>query len=417
VDGIRERIERRRRASAARRLTSVRVDGPMPIRIVYLIDSLGMGGAERVLLSNLQHLDRERFEPRVAVLQERAGNPLAAEIRKLGIPVDMLPVARLRDPRALPRVIRYLRASGANLLHTQLEFSIILGGVAARVMRIPCLSTLHTFHVPAPGTRDAWRAKLNWWSLRRMNTMVITVSEAGRIHHLHYGDLPPNKVVTMYNGIDVDTFRPRDEAARLSARRDLGIPPEAPVMVSVAVLRKPKGLQYLISAMSGVLSLIPDARLVIVGEGDHAPALHKQVADLRLENNVVFTGTRADIAGLLVMSDVFVLPTLEDVLPTVVAEAMAAGLPVVASDVGGIPEMVVDGTTGLLVPPADVAALADACSALLQDREKAQQMGLAGREVAEERFNARRQAALLDDLYVSMLRTNRWTETPTTGSP
>jgi glycosyltransferase involved in cell wall biosynthesis len=383
------------------------VEDPKPIRIVYLIDSLGMGGAERVLLSNLQHLDLGRFEPRVAVLQQRAGNPLAGEIRKLGIPVDMIPVVRLRDPRALPRVIRYLRTSDADLLHTQLEFSIILGGVAARVVRIPCVSTLHTFNAPAPGTRDAWRAKLNWWSLRRMNTMVITVSEAGRLHHLRHGDLPPNKVITLYNGVDVDAFRPRDELARLSGRHDLGIPPEAPVMVSVAVLRKPKGLQFLISALSDVLSLIPDAKLVIVGAGDHGPALRQQVADLELKDSVVFTGTRSDIAGLLAMSDVFVLPTLEDVLPTVVAEAMATGLPVVASDVGGLPEMVVDGTTGLLVPPAVVAALADACSVMLQDPDKAHVMGLAGRDVAKERFDARRQAERLDDLYVSMLRTNK----------
>jgi glycosyltransferase involved in cell wall biosynthesis len=237
-----------------------------------------------------------------------------------------------------------------------------------------------------------------------MNTMVITVSDAGRIHHLRYGGLPPDKVVTMYNGVDIGTFRPRDESSRLSVRHDLGIPPDAPVMVSVAVLRKPKGLQYLISAMGGVLSSAPGAILVIVGEGDHGPVLREQAIDLGLDGHVLFTGIRSDIADLLTMSDVFVLPTLEDVLPTAVAEAMAAGHPVVASDVGGVPEMVVDGSTGLLVPPADVAALVDACSRLLQDPEQAQIMGQAGRDIARERFDARRQSERLDDLYVSMLR-------------
>jgi glycosyltransferase involved in cell wall biosynthesis len=221
----------------------------------------------------------------------------------------------------------------------------------------------------------------------------------------------------MHNGVDVDAFRPGDTSARLTTRNDLGVPPEARVMVSVAVLRKPKGLQYLISALSGVVTSVPDAKLVIVGEGDHGSALREQVADLGLSDSVVFTGARSDIADLLAMSDVFVLPTLEDVLPTVVAEAMSAGLPVVASDVGGLPEMVVDGETGYLVPPADVVALSEACSLLLQDQEKARKMGMAGRAVAKERFDARRQAARLDDLYVSMLRTSRWNETPTTGSP
>ncbi|MCL7960263.1 MAG: glycosyltransferase [marine benthic group bacterium] len=376
----------------------------MPIRIVYLIDSLGMGGAERVLLSNLEHLDRGRFEPRVAVLQQRGGNPLAGEIQKLGIPVDMVWVERLRDPRALPRVIRYLRASRADLLHTQLEFSIILGGVAARVLRIPCVSTLHTFNVPAPGTRDAWRAKLNWWSLRRMNTMVITVSEAGRLHHLDYGRLPPDRVITMYNGVDLAAFGPRDEPAGFSLRHKLGIQPDAPVIVTVAVLRKPKGHRHLIGALAGILPSMPDTKLVIVGDGDEGPALRRQATDLQLDGHVVFTGARSDIADLLAMSNLFVLPTLDDVLPTVVAEAMAAGLPVVASNVGGLPEMVVDGVTGLLVPPADEEALADACLELLTNRRKAHVMGLAGRDVARERFDVKHQSELLGDLYVSMLR-------------
>jgi glycosyltransferase involved in cell wall biosynthesis len=301
-------------------------------------------------------------------------------------------------------MIRYLRASGADLLHTQLEFSIILGGVAARVLRIPCVSTLHTFNVPAPGTRDAWRAKLTWWSLRRMTTMVITVSEAGRLHHLNYGQLPPDKVITMYNGVDLAAFGPRDEPAGLSLRHELGIQPEAPVIVTVAVLRKPKGHRHLIDALAGILPSMPDTKLVIVGDGDEGPALRRQVADLQLDGHVVFTGARSDIADLLAMSNLFVLPTLDDVLPTVVAEAMAAGLPVVASDVGGLPEMVVDGVTGLLVPPADEEALADACLELLTDRRKAHEMGLAGRDAAKERFDVQHQSELLADLYVSMLR-------------
>ena len=132
--------------------------------------------------------------------------------------------------------------------------------------------------------------------------------------------------------------------------------------------------------------------------------MRRQVADLQLDGHVVFTGARSDIADLMAMSNLFVLPTLDDVLPTVVAEAMAAGLPVVASDVGGLPEMVVDGVTGLLVPPADEEALADACLELLTDRRKAHEMGLAGRDAAKERFDVQHQSELLADLYVSMLR-------------
>jgi glycosyltransferase involved in cell wall biosynthesis len=236
-----------------------------------------------------------------------------------------------------------------------------------------------------------------------MNTMVITVSEAGRLHHLHYGNLPPGKVITMYNGVDLGVFGSRDEPARRSLRRELRIQPEAPVIATVAVLRKPKGIQHLIGALADILPSMPETKLIIVGDGDEGPALRRRAADLQLDDHVVFTGARSDIADVLAMSNLFVLPTLEDVLPTVVAEAMAAGLPVVASDVGGLPEMVVDGVTGLLVPPADEEALADACLELLTDRRKAEAMGLAGRNVAKERFDVQHQSKLLEDFYVSML--------------
>lgn len=372
-------------------------------RIAYLIDSLGMGGAERVLLSTLQHLDRGRFEPQVCVLQERDGNPLAAEVRKLGIRVDMVPVGRLRDPRALVRVVRHLRSSGAELVHSQLEFSNTLGGAAARILGIPCVSTLHTFDDPPSGTRDAWRTRLMWASMRHLHARVIAVSEAVRIHHMEHGRLPADKVVTIYNGVDVEAFERSDPSRRLSLRDGLGIAPEAAVIASVAVLREAKGLQYLIDAMSRIHETVPAAKLLIVGEGEFGPALLRQAAGLGLEGHVVFTGMRADVADLLAMSDLFVLPTLGDVLPTVVAEAMAAGLPVVASNVGGLPEMVDDGRTGILVPPSDAGRLADACSRLLLEPQLAESMGRAGRDFVKERFDIRGQSARLGSLYAALL--------------
>lgn len=374
------------------------------IRVVYLIDSLGMGGAEQVLVTTLAHLDRDRFEPRVCTLQDRDGNPVADSIRDLDIAVDQLSVARLRDPSALPRIIRYLKRVGADLVHTQLEFSIALGGPAARLAGIPCVSTLHTFDDPVPRTRDAARAKLMWWSLRRTHNAVVAVSEAVGRHHVDRGELDPRRVFTIYNGVNLEAFEPRDESTRSETRASLGLQPDTPIVIGVSVLREAKGFQYLIAALPDVLVRVPDATLVIVGEGDHGPSLRQQVRDLDLDRHVIFTGHRTDIADLLAAGDVFVLPTLGDVLPTAVAEAMATGLPVVASDVGGVPEMVVDRTTGYLVPPADPPSLAMACSRLLLDRNRAHRMGLAGRLVAEERFDIRTQAERLGAFYGSVLR-------------
>jgi len=220
----------------------------------------------------------------------------------------------------------------------------------------------------------------------------------------------------MYNGVDLDTFKPRGEADRRATREDVGVPMEAPVVITVAVLREPKGLQYLIDALGGLLPLIPDVKLVIVGDGDHGPTLRRQTTDMGLDEHVFFTGARSDIADLLAMADLFVLPTLGDVLPTAVAEAMAVELPVVASDVGGVPEMVVNDRNGILVPPGDAPALAAACAGLLRDPERAHAMGLAGREIARDRFSVARQTAQLGDLYRSLLNRDERPEGPTTDS-
>lgn len=372
-----------------------------PFRVVFLIDSLGMGGAERVLLTTLEHLDRDRFEPRLCVLQERDGNPLTINVRELGIDVDAVPVGRLRDPRAVPRLVSYLRSTRAELLHTQLEFSNTLGGAAARIVGIPCVSTLHTFDDPRPGTRDSWRTRLMWGSMRHLHTKVVAVSEAVRAHHIERGSLPSDKVVTIYNGVDVAALERTDPALRDSMRSSLGIDPDAATIVCVAVLREEKGIQHLIDAIPRIAD--SGTRLVIVGDGDHGDALHRQVARLGIADEVLFTGMREDVAELLAMSDLFVLPTLGDVLPTVVAEAMAVGLPIVASNVGGLPEMVDDGTTGLLVAPGDPAALAAACSDLLANPSRAAAMGRAGRLLVRERFDIGVQSQQLADLYAALL--------------
>jgi glycosyltransferase involved in cell wall biosynthesis len=372
-------------------------------RIVFLIDSLGMGGAERMLVSYLRNFDTARFEPRVCTLAIRDGNPMADEILRMGIPVDLVRVRYLRDPLALPRLIRYLRRQRADLLHTQLEFADNLGSMAARVLSIPVVATLHTFDNPPRGTRIYWRLRLRWWSLRYFCSRVIAVSEGARQHHIRMGNLGPEKVVTVYNGIDLSAFMRLDEADRLAKRQSLGIPPYAPVLITVAVLRPAKGIQHLLEALSAIIEVIPDVRYLVVGSGEYDNSLRELARTRGIADRVIFTGVRNDVPDLLAISDVFVLPTLDDALPTVLAEAMAAQKPIVASNVGGVPEMVEHGRNGLLVSPADPGSLAAACIRLLQDERQAQAMARAGWEVAEQRFNIHTQVQQLGDLYQELL--------------
>lgn len=375
----------------------------MASRVLYLIDSLRMGGAERLLVSYLKHLDSTQIEPRVCALQIREGNPIGEQILQLGIPVDTLLVKNLRDITALPRLLAYMRRHKIDLVHTQLEFANTLGNTASWILGIPSIATMHTLNDPEKGSKTYRRIAIMLWILRHFCNRVVAVSEETRRHHLRVGGNKPENVITLYNGIDLTPFQQiRDEEIQ-AMRSQLGIPTSAQVLTTVAVLRQPKGIQYLIEALPAILQGNPEAYYLIVGDGDYRSQLEEQVRDLGVERKVIFTGYRNDIPQLLEMSDIFVLPTLTEALPTVLAEAMAASKPIIASKVGGIPEMVIEGKNGLLLSPQNAEELAAACLNLLQNPSQAQEMGKAGRKIVEERFNIPVQVKMLETLYKELL--------------
>jgi glycosyltransferase involved in cell wall biosynthesis len=374
--------------------------------IVWIIDRLGMGGAERLTVPYLHYLAKEGFQPRVCVLQERQGNHFAKALTQMGIPVDLVPVKYLRDLTAIPRLVRYLRTHRTTLVHTQLEFSNTLGNIAAKLLRLPSLCTLHTIDDPARGTRASRRLKVMLWSLRCFCDRVITVSDELRKHHLAMSKAAPGSVITLHNGIDQSPFRKLDPEKRAAVREELGIPSGAPLMLTVAVLREPKGIQYMLEAMPIILQAIPEAYYLIVGDGTYRSALEQISDNLNISRRVIFAGYREDIPGLLSASNVFVLPTLTEALPTVLAEAMASGLPIIASDVGGIPEMVDDQINGILLPPKDSSKLATACIRILGNSREAYEMGIKGRVIAATKFDIQEQARHLGLVYQELLKGN-----------
>ncbi len=356
-----------------------------------------------MLINLLQHFDRGRHDVRVCVLAIRAGNPIAAEIRALGIPVDQVLVSGARDVGGVLRLARYLRQHRVDLLHVQLQASNTFGCPAARLVGIPSVSTLHTYDAPKKGTSSYWRQQLAWWVLRHFCTRVIAVSEGTRQHHIRAGRLRPERIITMYNGIDLSRFTNGTGQARQRARAELGIPADAPTMLSVAVLRPAKGIQFMIEAMPRILDHVPEARYVVVGGGEHEAALKALAVERGVTDRVIFTGMRSDIPELLALADLFVHPTLDDALPTVLAEAMASHTPIVASAVGGVPEMVEDGVNGLLVPPGDADALAAVCIDLLGQPDRLEALGEAGRRIAAERFDVVKQVNSLHTLYDELI--------------
>ena len=372
-------------------------------KLAYVIDGLSMGGAERLMVPILKHLSRNDFDAYVCALQSKDGNPMADEIRALGVPVRCLEIKRLRDWNALPRLVRYLKEIDADLVHTQLEFANILGNISARVLRLPSVCTIHVMPSLDVKTKSKFHQRLEWFALKYFCNQVISVSEEAREHHLRLSGASPDRVSTLYNGIDLSNYS-NVERERMDVRAELGVPPDANLLTTVAVLRQPKGIQYMIRALPAVLASSPNTAYLIVGDGSYRDSLVEEVSKSGVGNRVIFAGMRKDVPRLLAASDVFVLPTLTEALPTVLAEAMAAKLPIVASRVGGIPEMITDGQNGCFVEPKDVDELARACIQLLNDPDKRAAMGIAGSNIVDQKFNIERQVDKLEELYMEQLR-------------
>ncbi len=371
-----------------------------PLRVLWLIDSLTLGGAESLAVAFARAADPTRLHLHVAFLKRIAGNPYEEELRRLGIPLTHLAARHLRDLAALRRLLRLLRVERIDLVHAHLTYAATWGALAARLTAVPCLASLHL----PPSPESAWsrpglRERLMAFLLRRWSAGAIAVSGAVREAYVRRGLLDPSRVAVVHNGIDLTAFAEAPAAARAEHRRELDLPPEAKLVTTVSVLREGKGLEVLLRAASAVLDSDPRARILVVGDGPLAPTLHAQARQAGLGEGVRWAGFRRDVPSLLAASDLFVLPSLRDAFPTVLLEAMAAGLAVVATRTGGVPEIVADGHTGVLVPPGDAPALARAVAQLLASPEKRTTLGEAGRRRAFAEFSSPAWVGRLEDVY------------------
>jgi glycosyltransferase involved in cell wall biosynthesis len=373
--------------------------------IVFLIDGLGWGGAERLMVPILANIDRELFSVRVGVFQIRNGNPIADDLRSLGIPVDLIPVPYLRDLTAVSRIASYLKDVKADLIHAQLELGDILGGIAALRMHLPSVSTLHTMPSQDMSLKSRLHQEVEYFCLRHFFNMVISVSNEARQFHRKIGRLSDQKTCTIYNGIDLSNFPTASQLDRKIVLNEFSIPTSATVLITVAVLRELKGIQYMIRALPKILAANPDLYYLVAGSGDFQDELVVEAAQAGVSERVIFAGARKDIPALMSASDLFVLPTLTEALPTVLAEAMASYLPILACRVGGVPEMVEDGINGRLVTPADSQQLASACNEMLKQPDVLFEMGQAGRRIVEEKFNVHVQVQKLQSLYQNLITT------------
>jgi glycosyltransferase involved in cell wall biosynthesis len=372
---------------------------PGPLRIVYLIDKMGAGGAQTHLRSLASRLDRERFSTEVVCLTR--GGVSADRLRLEGIPVTVLGVSRLYSPSAGPAFLRFaarLRQTRPAVVHTYLSTANVFGSAAARVASVGGLITTRRDTGFADGRlmRRAL-ALTNRWARR-----VVAVSEdTARIARQREGVAEPLLAV-IPNGVDLDRFSPAGR--RDKARDALGIPPSVPLLATVSHLTPIKGIDVLVEAAPAIRAEVPEAHFLVAGRGTEQERVQRRIDALGLGNAFRLLGSYDDVPGLLEAADLFVLPSRSEGQPNAVIEAMAMGLPVVASRVGGVPEVARHDREALLVEPDEPEGLAQACRDVLTAPDLARRLGRAGHERAQAEFSLPTMLGRYADLYADVAR-------------
>ena len=398
-----------------------------PVPILFLDHATALGGAEFSLLSILRHLDRRRWDPHLAA----APGPLAAQAGAAEVTVHEIEFPRLRrvPPAAVGaarQVVRVVRRTGAGLVYANTVRTAFYGAAAARLSGRPFVWHMRDAWLSADRPRHPWVDARLKGLLCRAATRVIansryTASRLGAsdasvaaIDALETAGAGPSstgrpaKVTVIYNGIEPARF---DSAAdRAAVRERWALPSDAPVAGTVGRLVPSKGQHRFIEAMAGVAAARPEARFLIVGGaifGDGAAyeeSLQRLAVQHGLQDRLTFTGHLGDVAPALAAMDVFVQPGDAEGFGRVNLEAMAMARPIVALAHGAVPEIVIHGETGILVPPGDPGGLAPAVTGLLQSPERRARLGAAGRARVGEVFSVSRMIERVDHLLGDVLR-------------
>jgi glycosyltransferase involved in cell wall biosynthesis len=368
-----------------------------PIRIHVLIDTLGVGGAEVLLGDLAAAAPLAGVQLSVGYLKDVDSGHAAVRLRAVGVEPHCVAIPPRLGLEAFRRVRRHLAHVRPDLVHTHLGSADVLGGPAARSLGLPTVATIHS-HAPASTGRDRAKVRLTTAARRASAARVIAVSESARAAYLAAG-AAPERVVVVHNGI-LGRAQP---GAGARVRSELGLGPHDLVAAMVSSLRPEKGHDVALDAVRASLDRFPSLRLVVAGDGPLRPSLERAAGD-----RVVLTGYRPDVMAVLDAADVLVQPSRADAFPTAILEAMAASVPVVATDVGGIGELVRDGVTGTLVAgPPSAPVFAAALAALLEDGARRRRLGSAGRERFEQEFTAAHWVQRLREVYVEVLEEHR----------
>jgi len=372
------------------------------LKILFVISSLEIGGAEKQMVALLSHLKKRGYSCYVFVLQ--TNGPLIKYLTDLDIPIYFGGLKK-RDISRTPwkliiaqwKLIRLLQQLKPHVLHSFLPLVTFMGALAGRLMRIPLVITSRR----ALGTHQN-RFKILYpidLAANHLSHLITVNSQAVWNDVVYREHLNPKKLVLIYNGVDVTLYETAS-LRRSELRKKMGITPWQKIVTVIANLIPYKGHLDFLKAAQIVVSQIPNAIFWLVGEDRGIQKDLKQTAlGLGIYHRVNLLGRRNDIPDILAVSDLSVLPSHEEGFSNVILESMAAGLPVVATSVGGNPEAIVDGVTGWVVPPQDPLTMAKRIIDLLTDTQKAKSFGQKGRERVKELFSMEKMVDAYLKLY------------------
>lgn len=382
---------------------------PDKIRLLKFMTNLATGGTEKQVLNLIKRLDREKYELFIGCLG--CWGELLADIKKECSAIDEYQVDHLYGYKTFRQQLEFSRSltqRRIQIVHSYNFYSNIFSIPAARYARVPCVASIRSLGVYL--TPMQCRVQ-NWFC--RLADIVLVNAEAIRRWMLEQG-FPEHKLRVIRNGVDFARFQGMEDRGAL--RQELGIPRNAPVVVMLSRLDSNKGADYFLEAAPQIVNRCPDAHFLVVGEGrvfDNnyglqpdvalSKKLHERALQLGMGERIHFTGMRSDVPDILAMATVSVLPSFSEGISNTLLESMAAGVAVVATNVGGTPEVIRNGHDGLLIPPGNVRPIVDAVSSILENPLLATRLSVQGRERVSKSFTYDNMVRQTENVYREIL--------------
>ncbi len=369
-------------------------------KILYIHHTFRDQSPQSLLLEVAKRLNRKKYEIFACCLRE--GGLYEKKLDDIGVKVTNFRMRSIFDFWIIFKIIKFIKKYKIDIVSTTLFPADVYGRISAKLAGVPViLSTRHHYEL----SKQERNYKLfSWLDTLTMvfSTKIIAVSETVRNYIIQWHRISPTKVVTLYNGIDIEKYESNNNGNDLM--NEFNLDKNRLTIGFIGRLVEVKGLDYLLDAAAEIIKKKKEVQFLIVGDGHLKGMLQNKANDLGISKYIIFTGFRRNVHEVLGVIDILVIPSLSEALPTVILEAMASGKPVVSTNVGGVPEIVIDGETGILVPPRDPESLARAILALLQLPEKRLiMMRENGKRRVKEIFAIERMVERYEEFYDSCL--------------